>query len=86
MCTTCSCSTDSAGSTAATEDARTYEVEGMTCGHCVNSVSTEIGKVSGVTDVTVDLAEGRGRVEGSDFGDAEIRAAVEEAGYKVVGA
>ncbi|MET9710177.1 heavy-metal-associated domain-containing protein [Nocardiopsis alba] len=86
MCTTCSCSTESAGSTTVAEDARTYEVEGMTCGHCVNSVSTEIGKVSGVTDVTVDLAEGRVRVEGADFGDAEIRAAVEEAGYKVVGA
>jgi copper chaperone CopZ len=27
----------------------TYTVRGMTCGHCVNSVSAEVGRVPGVT-------------------------------------
>ncbi|MFB9527406.1 heavy-metal-associated domain-containing protein, partial [Nonomuraea roseola] len=36
----------------------TYTVKGMTCGHCVSSVKEEVGEVSGVTGVEVDLASG----------------------------
>ncbi|MEN3533951.1 heavy-metal-associated domain-containing protein [Microbispora sp. ZYX-F-249] len=64
----------------------TYTVTGMTCGHCVSSVSEEVGAVAGVTDVTVDLASGLLTVEtdgGAD--DAAIVAAVREAGYDVAG-
>ncbi|GII96260.1 heavy-metal-associated domain-containing protein [Sinosporangium siamense] len=63
----------------------TYTVTGMTCGHCVSSVTEEVSEVPGVTDVKIDLATGRvdvttdGPVE-----DSLIHAAVEEAGYKVV--
>ena len=32
-----------------------YKVTGMTCEHCVNAVTTELGNLSGVSDVTVDL-------------------------------
>ena len=35
-----------------------HRVKGMTCGHCVSSVSAEIGKLAGVTDVAVDLDTG----------------------------
>ena len=35
-----------------------HRVEGMTCGHCVASVSGEISKLHGVTDVAVDLDTG----------------------------
>ncbi|WP_245646991.1 heavy-metal-associated domain-containing protein [Microtetraspora niveoalba] len=66
-------------------DARTYSVSGMTCGHCVSSVSGEIGKVAGVTGVSVDLAAGAVTVNGAGYSDEEIRAAVEEAGYELVG-
>ena len=34
----------------------TYTVVGMTCGHCVSSVTEEVSQVPGVTDVAVDLA------------------------------
>ena len=37
---------------------KTYTVNGMTCGHCVNSVDAEVGRIPGVTDVQVDLAGG----------------------------
>lgn len=64
----------------------TYTVVGMTCGHCVNSVTEEVSQVPGVTDVDVDLPSG-GLTVTSDTdvdGDA-VRAAVEEAGYQVAG-
>jgi copper chaperone len=62
----------------------TYTVTGMTCGHCVQSVQTEIGKIDGVTGVDVDLASGRVVVEGSaPIDEADIAAAVDEAGYEI---
>ena len=56
----------------------------MTCGHCVNSVTEEVGQVPGVRDVNVELATG-GLTVISDSGveDAAVRAAVEEAGYRI---
>ncbi|MGV9375710.1 heavy-metal-associated domain-containing protein [Nonomuraea sp. NPDC003707] len=64
----------------------TYTVTGMTCGHCVSSVKEEVGEVSGVTSVEVDLASGLLTVESDSPVDAaDIVAAVEEAGYEVAG-
>ncbi|WP_405142067.1 heavy-metal-associated domain-containing protein [Sphaerisporangium sp. NBC_01403] len=83
MCTACACGTnDSATATVKSSvDGSVYTVDGMTCGHCVSSVSAEIGKVGGVSGVSVDLAGGVVTVSGAGFSDAEIRAAVERAGY-----
>ncbi len=64
----------------------TYTVVGMTCGHCVSSVTEEVSQVPGVTDVDVDLASGGLTVTGdAEVDDAAVRAAVEEAGYEVAG-
>lgn len=62
---------------------RTYTVTGMTCGHCVTSVTEEISEIAGVTAVDVDLASGRTTVSGEGFTDDDVRAAVREAGYEV---
>ncbi|MFI5835455.1 heavy-metal-associated domain-containing protein [Micromonospora sp. NPDC051300] len=60
----------------------TYQVNGMTCGHCVNAVSTELTALPGVTDVQVDLATGRVTVTSEGpLDDTAVRAAVDEAGY-----
>ncbi|MFI5486762.1 heavy-metal-associated domain-containing protein [Micromonospora echinaurantiaca] len=65
----------------------TYQVQGMTCGHCVSSVSAEVGAVPGVTDVQVDLATGQVTVTSEQPLDTDtVRAAVDEAGYDLVGA
>lgn len=64
--------------------AKTYTVTGMTCAHCVNSVSGEVAKVTGVENVDVDLSTGRVVVSGDDFADEQVRAAVDEAGYELV--
>jgi len=62
----------------------TYVVAGMTCDHCVNAVTDEVGKVVGVEAVDVDLASGRVIVSGVGFDDEQVRAAVDEAGYELV--
>jgi len=60
----------------------TYTVTGMTCGHCVASVSEEVGALPGVSDVKVELGTGALTVTGDAAQDAEaVRGAVEEAGY-----
>lgn len=64
-----------------------YTVKGMTCGHCVNSVSTEIGRLAGVTGVRVDLADGAVTVTSTaPLAQADVAAAVDEAGYELTGA
>jgi len=63
----------------------TYTVTGMTCGHCVASVSEEVGQIAGVAQVDVDLPTGTVTVTADDpVEDAAVRAAVAEAGYQVV--
>ena len=64
----------------------TWTVSGMTCGHCVDAVTEEVGQVPGVTAVDVDLASG-GLTVTSDapVEEAAVRAAVEEAGYELAG-
>jgi copper ion binding protein len=65
----------------------TFTVSGMTCGHCVSSVTEEVSEVSGVTDVRVELTSGLVTVTSERPVDADaVRAAVVEAGYQVVGA
>ena len=64
---------------------RTYSVEGMSCEHCVSAITGEVGKVAGIDDVAVDLVEKTVTVTGETVDDATVRAAVDEAGYTLVG-
>lgn len=66
-----------------------YTVTGMTCGHCVASVTEEVGALDGVTDVVVDLASGRLTLAHPAATDAErahlataVAGAVTDAGYE----
>ncbi|MFC5993863.1 heavy-metal-associated domain-containing protein [Pseudonocardia hispaniensis] len=61
-----------------------YTVVGMTCSHCVLSVTEEVSEVPGVTDVDVDLASGRLTVTSDEpVSDERIREAVADAGYSL---
>jgi copper chaperone CopZ len=65
----------------------TYGIKGMTCGHCVSAVSSELGQLPGVSDVQVDLATGTATVTSEQALDAQaVRTAVDEAGYELVDA
>jgi copper chaperone CopZ len=62
----------------------TYTVAGMTCAHCVASVTEEISEIEGVTDVAVDLPSGAVTVTSREpLDQVQVRAAVEEAGYRI---
>ena len=70
-----------------TTTTKTYAVAGMTCGHCVSAVTEELTLLPGVRDVSVDLvADGTSSVHvvsASPLDDAQVRAAVDEAGYEL---
>ncbi|WP_027932913.1 heavy-metal-associated domain-containing protein [Amycolatopsis thermoflava] len=61
-----------------------YTVTGMTCHHCVASVTEEVTKIEGVQDVKVDLPTGSVTVvSAAELSDDAIRAAIDEAGYEL---
>ncbi len=62
-----------------------YAVTGMSCGHCEASVREEVSGVAGVREVEVSAKTGALTVtsEGS-VDDAQVMAAVAEAGYSAV--
>lgn len=63
----------------------TFQVTGMSCGHCEASVRGEVSKIAGVDDVRVSAASGvLTVVSSSDVADAAVIAAVDEAGYTAV--
>lgn len=63
----------------------TYQITGMTCGHCELSVREEIGAIEGVASVTASHEYGTAVVESmSPLDIGLVRAAVEEAGYALV--
>jgi copper chaperone len=65
-------------------DTRTFTVQGMTCGHCVASVTEEVQEIAGVEHVDVVLETGAVTVTSSQpLDDSAVRAAVEEAGYRL---
>ena len=58
-------------------------VPGMTCGHCEAAVKREVGSVSGVSEVDVDLDSKLVTVRGEALDRDDIVAAIDEAGYDV---
>lgn len=70
----------------AAEGTVVYTVSGMTCGHCEKAVGEEVSAIPGVTSVRADAASGTVTVESAGPLDDElVRAAVDEAGYELVG-
>jgi copper chaperone len=59
-----------------------YTVGGMSCEHCRTAITEEVEQVSGVTAVEVDLDTRVVVVRGENVSDADVRAAIEEAGYE----
>jgi copper chaperone CopZ len=63
-----------------------YKVSGMSCGHCEGSVSSEIGEIAGVSSVKAVASTGEVTVvSDARLDEATVRAAVDEAGFELVG-
>lgn len=90
----CMCGTDSHAATASDTHAGAdairehYLVEGMTCSHCVASVTEEVSAIEGVESVSVDLKVGEASrimvVSDRPIPVDQVRDAVTEAGYSMV--
>jgi copper chaperone len=63
----------------------TYVVPGITCGHCKSAIEGEVAGLVGVDSVEVDIASKQVVVVGS-ASDADVRAAIVEAGYEAASA
>ncbi|MFF4830601.1 heavy-metal-associated domain-containing protein [Streptomyces sp. NPDC001315] len=73
--------TDTPGSVTAV-----YKVSGMSCGHCEGSVSSEISEIPGVSSVKAVASSGEVTVvSAAPLGEEAVRAAVDEAGFELVG-
>jgi copper chaperone len=61
---------------------QSFQVQGMSCGHCVGAVTQAVKSVDPQAQVTVDLASGKVEVQ-SQQDHAAIARAIEEEGYRV---
>ncbi|WP_438311542.1 copper chaperone CopZ [Sporosarcina sp. FA9] len=60
----------------------TLKVEGMSCNHCVNSIETNVGKLSGVSAVKVNLGDKEVAVEFDNEATlAQIKETIEDQGF-----
>jgi copper chaperone len=61
-----------------------FQVQGMTCGHCIATVTAAVRSVEPCAEVTVDLRAGSVLVKTSAKLD-EVANAINRAGYRVLG-
>lgn len=63
---------------------QTFTITGMTCGHCVQSVTEEVSEITGIRDVVVDLDSATLTFNSdSEIPRETVVAAVTEAGFSV---
>jgi copper chaperone len=64
---------------------KTFEVKGMTCGHCEGRVTSEILRIPGVTEVIASAEKANVIVESeAEISQESVELAVQRAGYSVV--
>lgn len=63
---------------------QTFPVTGLTCGHCVSAVTSELREITGVTEVRVDLVPGATSTvsvtSDAPVRESDVAAALDEAG------
>jgi copper chaperone len=61
------------------------KVKGMSCQHCVMSVTKALMQLEGIKNVQVDLAKGEVRFDNTkSITSDQIQKVIEDAGYQVV--
>jgi copper ion binding protein len=62
-----------------------FSVPGMTCGHCKQAVTTEVGKIAGVSSIEVDLDTKKVTVTSSEpLSWSDVVSAIDEAGFEAI--
>jgi copper chaperone len=63
----------------------TLKVKGMSCQHCVMSVTKALGQLEGIKNVQVDLAKGEVRFDNTkEIASGQIEKTIADAGYEVI--
>jgi copper chaperone len=63
----------------------TLKVKGMSCQHCVMSVTKALGQLEGIKNVQVDLAKGEVRFDNTKGVESHrIEKAISDTGYEVI--
>ena len=64
---------------------KTFTIEGMSCGGCVNSLTRVLKSVPGVEPVKVEVGRAVLRFDPALITGDTIKAAVDRAGFEVIG-
>ncbi len=65
--------------------ATTLKVKGMSCQHCVMSVTKALAQLEGVKNIQVDLAKGEVRFDNTkEVASNRVEKAIKDAGYEIV--
>jgi copper chaperone len=64
---------------------KTFTIQGMSCGGCVNSLTRVLATVPGVEPLTIEVGKARLRIDPDRVASQDIRDAVARAGFEVVG-
>lgn len=59
-----------------------FNVQGMTCGHCVNALTKAVRQADGKATVSVNLDTKRVQISSPQVDAKVLKAAIEEAGYR----
>lgn len=62
----------------------TFEVNDMTCGHCVGVITKAVEAAAPGADVRIDLATHRVTIDGTEVNSVQLGNAIKEAGYTPV--
>jgi copper chaperone len=62
----------------------TFDVQDMTCGHCVSSITKAVRAMDPTAQVTADLATHRVHVESTESDSTQLCNVIREAGYTPV--
>lgn len=61
----------------------TIKIKGMSCQHCVGSVSKALEEIAGISNVRIDLAKGEATFDGS--ADMQrVKEAITKIGFEVI--
>lgn len=62
----------------------TFQVNDMTCGHCVGTITKAVKAVDANAQVNIDLAKHLVEIDSTDAGATKLGAAISAAGYAAV--
>ncbi len=64
---------------------KTFIIDGMSCGGCVNSLTRVLTTVPGIEPLKIEVGKASLRLDSDKATDDTVKAAVERAGFEVAG-